>query len=249
MSYVIKDIKFLKDCFLLMISNQNYRIDEYLYKVIFPYKNKELDEETFQLIQSFSNAFLVLKPLYKKIYSNEISQYELAKICFHKDISKKDVAIILKQLKKDQYLDEKKFIDFHQPIFEKNKGIKVFENFLNDNRISQNTIQEALNEYQENEAYVLQYMQSHIRSNTSSNKMLEYKLKNTLYQKGFSTSLIENCLHQCELNDDNENLKKDYHKFLLKYGENPHKIISKLINKGYNIEEVKKIVKGGEEYE
>lgn len=249
MSYIISDIQFSKDCFLITVSNQNYRIDEYLYKVIFPYKNKELSEESFRLIQAFSSAFFVLKPLYKIIYLNAISPFELSKKLLSKDISKKDVNIILNQLKNDQYLDEKNFINSHQPIFEKNKGIKMFESFLNDNKISQIYIQEALNTYQENEEYVLQYIQSHIKSNHSSNKMLKYKLKNMLYQKGFSTSIIEKCLSLCEFSDDNENLKKDYQKFLLKYGENPYKIISKLINKGYNIEEVKKIVKGGEEYE
>ena len=50
-------------------------------------------------------------------------------------------------------------------------------------------------------------------------------------------------------NDDFDNLKRDYEKLLAKNEKKIYKIISKLVNKGYNIEEVKKLVKGGEDYE
>lgn len=47
--------------------------------------------------------------------------------------------------------------------------------------------------------------------------------------------------------DDNEQLKKDYFKIIQKNEKNPYKIISKLIHKGYNVDDIKKIMKDGED--
>ena len=139
------------------------------------------------------------------------------------------------------------FIFYYFQIYQKDKGIVAFKNFLNQHGISSSLKEEFLKRYQENENYIQNYIQRQVNQNHHSLQILKYKIKQNLLQKGFSQSIIEKYLQNLEI-DETPQLLKDYQK-IQKNEKNPYKIISKLVHKGYNVDDIKKIMKDGEDYE
>lgn len=249
MTYTIEHLKAKKEGIMIQINQQIFYCDEYIYKVLLPYEGKHLDFDQYQLLIAFANAHQVLKPLFKKIFNQQISKNELKSILEKEEISISNITLIIDQLMDDGYLDDKNFITYHQPLFEENKGKKAFKDFLMMHRISSILIEEALATYQENEDFVKEYIEKLKNSNHSSNKILKYKIMQKLYVRGFSEQTIQKVLKEICFDSDLENLKHDYQQILAKNEKNKYKIISKLINKGYNVEDVLKIVGNGEKYE
>lgn len=249
MLYIIEKIECEKKGFTLLIKNQNYLIDEYIYKVILPYQYKQLDMEQLNLIIAFSNAHNCLKKLYKKVFNNEVTKFDLRCELKKNNISSFDIKTIIDQFIEDDYLDENEFIKNHINKFQKNKGKKTFEEFLVSHKVDNSLIYTYLDDYQENEDFVLNYINQHLKTNTGSKKMFIYKVKNNLLNKGFSSSLIDKCLSKINIYEKKDNLINDFNKLLKKYDKNDYKIILKLVNKGYNVEDVRKIVKGGNQDE
>ena len=248
MPYIISQIKPIKYGFILQINQDEYLIDEFLYQKILPYNDKEIDIEVFSLIQVFAKTYNLLKPLYKKIYQHELSVHDVQQYFDKNDIVYDDYQLIIQSFQEEGYLNDNQFIEHYKKKYEKNQGKKAFKFFLNSHHIALSEIEKALENYLENDEYVKNFIQQQNKKNTHSAKQLKYKIKAALIQKGFSTEIIEMNLDLID-NDDFDNLKRDYEKLLARNEKKIYKIISKLVNKGYNIEEVKKLVKGGEDYE
>lgn len=243
MKNVITSIKKDKSFYILTINNQSYTIDSYYYECLLPYNNKEIDATTLKEIKAFSLAHVSLKKIYNKLFLNEISTYELKVYLTKNEIDSDSIDIIVNFLKNEGHLKEEDLINHFKEHYEINKGIKAFEAFLTNKKISRNSIEKAINEYNENYEYALSYANSLIKSKTSSNEMLKYKIKANLLNKGFSYSVIDYVLENVAFNDEQINLKKDLEKVLKKYPNDCYKVISKLAIKGYNVNEIKKVLK------
>lgn len=243
MKNVITRIRKDKSFYILTINNQSYTIDSYYYECLLPYNNKEIDATTLKEIKAFSLAHVSLKKIYNKLFLNEISTYELKVYLTKNEIDSDSIDIIVNFLKNEGHLKEEDLINHFKEHYEINKGIKAFEAFLTNKKISRNSIEKAINEYNENYEYALSYANSLIKSKTSSNEMLKYKIKANLLNKGFSYSVIDYVLENVAFNDEQINLKKDLEKVLKKYPNDCYKVISKLAIKGYNVNEIKKVLK------
>ena len=243
MKNVITSIRKDKSFYILTINNQSYTIDSYYYECLLPYNNKEIDATTLKEIKAFSLAHVSLKKIYNKLFLNEISTYELKVYLTKNEIDSDSIDIIVNFLKNEGHLKEEDLINHFKEHYEINKGIKAFEALLTSKKISRNSIEKALNEYNENYEYALSYANSLIKSKTNSNEMLKYKIKANLLNKGFSYSVIDYVLENVAFNDEQINLKKDLEKVLKKYPNDCYKVISKLAIKGYNVNEIKKVLK------
>ena len=243
MKTIITNIKKDKNFYTISINNKSYTIDNYYYECLLPYNDKEIDNNTLKEIKAFSLAHESLKRIYNKLFLNEISTYELKVYLSKKEIDSDSIDIIISFLKNEGHLKEENLINHFKEHFEANKGIKAFEAFLASKKISRNSIEKALNEYNENYEYALSYANSLIKSKTNSNEMLKYKIKTNLLNKGFSYSAIDYALENVTFNEEQINLKKDLEKVLKKYPNDCYKVISKLAIKGYNVNEIKKALK------
>ena len=161
-------------------------------------------------------------------------------------MNNQEIDQIIKLWIDEECLNDQQFIQYHCKEYEKNKGKDAFKTFLNHHGIDPLLIEKTLEQFQENETWIQNYIQKQISKNQHSAKYLKYKIEQNLLQKGFSYALIEKYLNTMDA-DDSEQLKKDYLKLKLKNEKNPYKIISKLIQKGYNVDDIKKIMKDGED--
>ncbi len=249
MAYTIDYVKVNKGSIQIKINKKSYLCDEYIYQVLLPYVGKTLNDFQYRLLMAFINAYEVLKPNYKKIFNKDISRNDLKNLLMDNEISELDISLIIEQFLNDGYLDDKSFIQYHKELFEQEKGSKAFKSFLISHRIPSNLVEEAMLDYNESKDYVLSYIDKLKRTKHCSTKVLIYTIKQNLYAKGFNEKTITDCLKQTSFDSDLDNLAKDYQKILKTNQKNKYKIISKLVNKGYNVDDVKKIVGNGEDYE
>lgn len=238
----IKKIKSNKKNYILTINNNNYTIDYYFYECLLPYEGKVLEVSQMLEVIAFSSANEHITKLYKKIFENSLSTYEVKQKLISKEVSEEHIKIIINRLKSEGHLDDKKFIEHYKEIYQQKKGKKAFKSFLINKHISSILIDKTMLEYDENEEYALEYAQRYINSKTSSNAMLKTLVKAHLINKGFSESVINNVLSKLEFNDEIINLRKEVIKYLKKYHDDEYKVISKLANKGYNVSAIKKVI-------
>ncbi len=71
--------------------------------------------------------------------------------------------------------------------------------------------------------------------------MFIQKMKNDLYNMGYESYMIDDCLEKIDYESDA--LEKDYEKAKKKYGNDITKLKNYLIRKGYNYEEIKTLTK------
>ena len=246
MTYIIDKITKKNNGFEIVIQNQSFLVDSFLYSVLLPYVHKKIEEEQLEIIQVFSKYAFIIQPLYLKMNKKELSIYDVKKYLQKKDLNNQEIDQIIKLWIDEECLNDQQFIQYHCKEYEKNKGKDAFKAFLNRHGIHPLLIEQALEQFQENETWIQNYIQKQISKNQHSAKYLKYKIEQNLLQKGFSYALIEKYLNTMDA-DDSEQLKKDYLKLKLKNEKNPYKIISKLIQKGYNVDDIKKIMKDGED--
>lgn len=239
----IINIKKNKEFYTITINKDDYTIDSYFYECLLPYNGKIVDNNTLKEIKAFSNAHILLKKMYNKIFSFSISTFELKDYLIRNGISDDDLKIIINFLKQENHLNDENFANNFKEHYELNKGVKAFESFLISKRVNKNIIDKVINEYNENYDYAMSYANLLIKNKTSSNEMLKYKIKANLLNKGFSYDVINYVLNNITYNDEQINLKKDLQKIIKKYPSDYYKVVSKLAIKGYNVDEIKKALK------
>lgn len=240
MNYKITQVSRKNGDFIITIQQNNYYIETFYYERLLPYIGKEIDETILNEIIAFQNGKDILKKYYLKIFSHQISEKDLQEIFYKNNLSKEDTQIILTCIKDEGYLKEDDFINYYMPYYSQTKGKNAFKSFLIQHQISEDKINNAIENYVENEEYVLNYASRFIQNKNQSNAMLKQNLFSNLYQKGYSKEIILRVINQLDFNNEENALKKEICKFYKKYAHEPYKIVSKLANKGYNIADIKK---------
>lgn len=242
----ITNISFKHNYYALRINNHEYLIDDFYYKVLYPYVGKVIDNPTLYTITCFDKAKEVLNKLYKKIYSHTISTKEfytfLMDVCEYSE--RKEIANIFKN---EGYLDDEKVINYYLNKYQEDKGVIYFRKKMQEIGIDAQLIDKYSYEYQENIDYATYLANKIINSKQTSTNLTKQAIFASLANKGFSSKIINDVLLKVHFKDDFQALKKDYDKIKGKY--QTQKIISKLLNKGYNISSIKKVVKEDFDYE
>ncbi len=242
----ITNISFNSNNYILKIDNKDYQIDDFYYKVLYPYIGKQIDNATLYTINCFSIANEKLKKLYKKIYSHTISTKEfytsLMDVCDYSERKE-----IIHTFKNEGYLDDEKVINYYLNKYQGDKGVIYFKKKMHEIGIDAKLIDKYSYEYQENIDYATSIANKIINSKQTSTNLTKQAIFASLANKGFSSKIINDVLLKVHFKDDFQTLKKDYDKIKGKY--QTQKIISKLLNKGYNISSIKKVVKEDFDYE
>lgn len=242
----ITNISFKNNNYILKIDNKDYQIDDFYYKVLYPYIGKQIDNATLYTINCFNKANEKLKKLYKKIYAHTISTKEfysfLMDVCDYGERKE-----IVHTFKNEGYLDDEKVINYYLNKFQEDKGVIYFKKKMQEIGIDAQLIDKYSYEYQENIEYAMSIANKIINSKQTSTNLIKQSIFASLANKGFSSKTINDVLLKVQFKDDFKSLKKDYDKIKGKY--QTQKIISKLLNKGYNISSIKKVVKEDFDYE
>ena len=239
----IKKIKFLKGYYILTINSNEYSIDEYYYQHLLPYDGKVLDVSTMLELIAFASASKVLKKAYKKIFNHSICTYELKSTLRKNEIIEDHIKLIINKLKEDSYLKDIDYINHYKEIYQIKKGKNAFKKFLESKFINQELINNALEEFDENEDYIISYAEAFIKNKVGSEAMLKQKLYANLLNKGFSKSLINETIDKLSFENEDSNLTKDAIKLIKKYPNDYYKVFNKLLAKGYKSSNVKEILK------
>jgi regulatory protein len=220
-------------------------------EIVLKYKLKvgmSFDTKTYyQLIQDndFNIYYQVaIKKLKKMMTTHEMKDYLSAQGA-KDDIIKQ----IIKKLKDKKYLDDELYLKTYISLKAHQHGPKKLSYDLKQKGIPFEFIEDALNKLNESDV-----IQSLIDKKLPSLKQKPYQqkvrlLKSFLLQKGFSNDAIDHQLSTITYDQSSDilSLKKDYEKLNQKIKsddlyEKNQKIIQKLYQKGYRIEDIKKII-------
>ncbi len=220
-------------------------------------KNNLLLEKniTIELLEKVIN-----ENIYYEVYDNALTQIEykmrttkeLKEILQKKNFSSSIIDEVIEKLKKEGYLNEEKYIEAYindkinlskDGPFKIKKSLELLDldsekinNYLEsiDEEIWDEKLQKIINK----------------KLNLMKNKSLstiKNKLKIELFNLGYDNSKIEYYLNKIE-KDDGEIIEKEYDKIYKKYSKkyNGNTLIMKIRNylftKGYNIDEINKII-------
>lgn len=245
---IIQNIKINNKDFILTIDNKTYLIDEYLYKIVLPYPNKFINENILNKIKAFANLHDELAKLYKKIFNNDITKKNLIYILKDKNYDPNDIKLVIETLINDNYLSDEAFIAKNQKKFEKKFGKNYFKMFLERENIDKEIIEKALLNYHENVEYINEYITIKYRLNKTSLKHFKNKICLDLLNKGFDKKIILDTLNKYDFHENLDNLAEIVKKYQKKYS-NDKIVISKLLNKGYNVDDIKMFIRKSEDNE
>lgn len=227
----------------LKINNYEYIIDDFLYQNILPYTGKIVAIKDLLDIISFSKAHDILVKQYKRIFSHTISKYDFKGKLMEKDIPSDDIDRIVDKLISESYLNDDDFIKHYLDRYQQSKGINAFKRFLMSKHIPSNKIDNIDNIYIEDIDAAFDYAQRYVNSKVGSDRLLRQKAKIALLTKGYTDHTVALVLDKLSFGKEKENLEKDVIKYVRKYPDDYYKVLSKLVGKGYNKEDVRKALK------
>ncbi|MFA6843097.1 MAG: RecX family transcriptional regulator [Bacilli bacterium] len=168
-----------------------------------------------------------------------------------KEATNTDIALIIEQLKKYNYIDDEKTAKAIFSYYTPKKGPKYIASKLYDKGINKDIIENVISMYTED----IQKANIMLIINSVADKYIQYpvmiqkkKLYSKLVSSGFSYTVIQEVINMIELREDSdEKLVSDYNKLLKKYEtylpkDKKSKIITSLLKKGYKYEKIKNIL-------
>lgn len=243
--------------YLCVVSSPDGYLDSYVFSedVIIKYyifKDKEFTTEEFDEILQSQEEFNLLQLALNFISYQSRSEKEVINHLQKKCDQTSNIALVIVKLKELGYLDDSKFTyDMMNLYIRRLKGPKYIFNALKEKEVDENLIKIILEEYsveieKENISKIIE---------KEKEKLLKYPInaqKNKLTQKlitaGYHLSAINDEIKNTEFVEEiNETLKKDVEKQLKKYDyeidkKTYQKIVSSLLNKGYNYSQIKSVL-------
>lgn len=212
-------------------------------------KDLELTADEYKMIKKDNDKSNIFFKVLNYISYQMRSENEIYLYLEKYDISKKDSTDIVKRLKDLKFIDDDILADgILDSIIRNNKGPNAFKDKLWERKLKVD-INKYLEKYDKDiESEVIDKV---ISKNFDKKKTLPItKQKNSLYSKlmrdGFSSELIERKINKIEFIDESsKTLDKEIDKLIKKYDkysgyELQKKIVSSLMQKGYNYHDINK---------
>ena len=212
-----------------------------------------LNQEAIKEINSFDEKEEIIEYLKSLIAKRPYNEAELLKKCISKFKNYNNVSKAISELKSYHLIDDQDYIENYMDYFDRNNYGKYFIiNFFKNNGLKEELIEKLEfcdeNELKKARNYFDSIKNKYVSGNFAKQKKKIYDL---MLRRGFSIENILEVLNDLKVNQtaELERLKKDYRKVKMKYfvtndsGVDANsKIISKLINKGYNLEDINTII-------
>jgi regulatory protein len=195
------------------------------------------------------NDYLIYYKLAVKKLKKMMTAYEMKVFLTEKGSSEAVTKQILKSLKDKRYLDDELYLKTYIQMKSSSFGPKKLSYELKQKGIPFEMIESEISKINELPLInqLISKKLSSLKSKSHHQKLIQ--LKSFLLHKGFSSEYIDNLLSKLPYDEKSDltNLKKEYDKLVLKIkSDNPYeknqKIIAKLYQKGYPIEDIKKII-------
>lgn len=233
------------------VDNDEIKVDEDTIIKYGIFKGKEFSEKDFKKIlkeieiqKLFNKCLNYLS--YQTRSKHEIYAY-LDKHNKDKKYSQSDFISIVIKLTNLGYVDDNKYTKEIIAYYRTKKGKDYIYNFLKDKQISTDTIEQELENYDDEEeiAYqIIDKIQAQYRKYPLNKQRIMIRQK--LLRDGFSNASINYAMDRITLIDESDNslerdiikLKKKYEGKDLSEYERKKKIISSLLNKGYNYSKI-----------
>lgn len=209
-------------------------------------KGVVFDEETWkEIVSSSNNDYLFDKVLnfidYKPRTEKEIREYLIKK-----EVSEYVMEDIIKRLKQIKYLDDDKYASaFVEEGIKNKKGPLLISYQLDNLGIEKDITSKYLSNY-DYETQFANALEIAKKSKALQSRYPIKKSKELIYQKlirtGYNVEIINKALASLDFQADSlENLWNDYQRLLTK-SQDKNKIITALMAKGYNYQDIKKVI-------
>ncbi|PMD72060.1 recombination regulator RecX [Companilactobacillus nuruki] len=175
----------------------------------------------------------------------EIKDY-LYKKEYHRDA----VDLVIKKLEELRYLDDESYATsyINTQLKTTSNGPKIIEQKLVQKGVPDNLIQDKLFEINQDTLLenAIEFAKKQVRKQKrASFQQMLTKIRQSLYQKGFSKEIIEETINDLELEPDEDEeldkLKALVQKVRHRY-DKPEKLIHYLMTKGYHFDEIKRVL-------
>ncbi|TNF07736.1 MAG: hypothetical protein EP317_04235 [Bacillota bacterium] len=195
------------------------------------------------------NEYLIFYKLALKKLKKMMTTYEMKTFLSEKNCRESIIKQILKTLTDKKYIDDVYYVKTYISLKSSSYGVKKLSYELKQKGVLFDLVEAELSKIDE-----LPHIQQLITKKLPSLKNKSHyqtilKLKTYLLQKGFESDKIDHALSKLSYDEkaDLSNLKKDFEKLEFKIKcddpyEKNQKIMSKLYQKGYKIEDIKKII-------
>ena len=258
-SNTIKKISILKNKVIIYFPNKKISINKDVFTSFYLYEGKQLEDKEIKSLLYEDKMFSLYKNEVKSLSKKPMSEFNVRKKLYEKQLNKKDVDYIINKLKENHFIDDdtliKERVDYYLNVsrfsqkFILNKLIE--QGFFKDKILSNF---EGLDENVE--TLNLKYQFDKLLKKYPSDSYL--KKRNKIYNKllilGFKDSSISQIINNYLLIDEKKeraNLKMEIFKFKtrnrLKYDKDELNdvIVKKMASKGFKISDIIKLL--GEE--
>lgn len=261
-TYRVKSIYPIKDrrnevVFLFDESEIIIELSDHIIKKYDIIKEKVIDRQTFDTLKDYeqiSRAYnKALKYLTFKDYTSNLMRKKLMDSGDYDDAQLDATLDILKE--KNLINDEAYTIQYIQRCIRLGIGINKAIYNLRSYEISSDIIDRCLEEIDNDDEYnaAIDLIETlYKNTNSFSHKALLKRIRDKLYFKGFTADTIERAMSDFDFEycDEDEKiaLQKDYEKSVIRYGKKisdhdlNEKLIDVLLRKGYNYENIKKLI-------
>lgn len=250
----IKIISILKkkNKYIVSTINNDYTFDEDTIIKFSIYPNKIFSKDEFQQILENQEIISFYNKALNYMSYQLRSEFEVYYYLRQKDVNEQKINIILRKLKDLGYIDDQRYAKvIFDYISRQKKGPRVLELKLKQKGIKDEVIQEVVKEYNYlQQDKIINELIDKIKDKNKFDpvKMQRIKLYNSLVRYGFDFEIINDALNNVEFVDDSdEKLTLEIEKLIRKYNKydsqiKKNKIISALMNKGYEYRKITKIL-------
>ena len=252
---LIKKIKILKNKVSITFDKgEKLSVDKDVYTNFYLYEGKQMDKKEYNALVSLNNSNQLLQYALKIRSKAIYSEYQMREKLYNKDASKKDVDKVIKTLKQYDLIDDEAYAyDLTEYYNSLNYGKNKIINKLSDKGIFDETINKlkfpvSLERRKANN--ILNKLEKKYEKYNQSQK--KSHIYNAYLQLGFDNDLANemiNKIKESSSKEENEKLKSDYQKVKTrlerkyKGQELRQKIIQNLMQKGYRLNDIIKVVK------
>lgn len=252
---LIKKIKILKNKVSITFDKgEKLSIDKDVYTNFYLYEGKQMDKKEYNALVSLNNSNQLLQYALKIRSKSLYSEYQMREKLYKKEASKKDVDKVIKYLKQYELIDDDAYAyDLMEYYNSLNYGKNKIIHKLSDKGIFIETINKlkfpvSLEKKKANN--ILNKLEKKYEKYNYSQK--KSHIYNAYLQLGFDNDIaseMTNKIKESSSKEENEKLKSDYQKVKTrlerkyKGQELRQKIIQNLMQKGYRLNDIIKVVK------
>ena len=249
----IKKIKTTNDYVMLFIDEDKIMvsIDDYFKYAL--QNKKEIDQELFDTLKYNEKVLKAYRSCLRKISIKDYSINQIRKNLYSYEINKEDIEDIINKLISYGLLDDNKYClnkaVYYDKVLYSHKIIKqkLLKDGISEEMINNNLIYDYDREYEKASILANKYLKT---INNKAKNAKRQSILNKLVNNGYSYDISKSICNNLEINNKNELelLQKEYDKLLRKYQkkyegyELNSKIYNSLLLKGFNSQDIKKIV-------